>query len=63
MMYDYFQNLEDEIGYAIGVVSSLFYVGSRTGQMFKNVSTQINLDMKSNNFLTRFDINWDMLVV
>ena len=41
-IYDHLlQNLEDELGYAVGIVSSIFYVGSRSGQMYKNVSTCI----------------------
>lgn len=35
-----FNNLEDEVGYGVGVISSLFYVGSRTGQMYKNYKRQ-----------------------
>lgn len=35
-----FNNLEDELGYAVGIVSSLFYVGSRSGQMYKNYKRQ-----------------------
>lgn len=31
-----FNNIEDEVGYAIGVVSSVFYTFSRLGQMWKN---------------------------
>lgn len=33
-----FQGFKDEIGYAIGIVSSIFYIGSRTAQLYKNVS-------------------------
>lgn len=32
------QGFKDEIGYAIGVVSSIFYIGSRSAQLYKNVS-------------------------
>ncbi|XP_052760538.1 lysosomal amino acid transporter 1 homolog isoform X2 [Mya arenaria] len=35
-----FHNLEDEVGYGIGVVSSVFYTVSRVGQMFKNYKRQ-----------------------
>ncbi|KAL4221181.1 PQ loop repeat-containing protein 2 [Mactra antiquata] len=31
-----FENLTDEVGYAIGIVSSIFYTFSRLGQMWKN---------------------------
>ncbi|KAK3104476.1 hypothetical protein FSP39_003011 [Pinctada imbricata] len=30
------QNFRDEVGYAIGVVSSIFYIGSRSSQLYKN---------------------------
>lgn len=35
-----FHNLEDELGYAIGVISSLFYIGSRLAQLYKNYIRQ-----------------------
>lgn len=35
-----FNNLEDELGYGVGIISSVFYVGSRTGQMYKNYKRQ-----------------------
>ncbi|XP_063410863.1 lysosomal amino acid transporter 1 homolog [Mytilus trossulus] len=31
-----FHGIEDEVGYAIGVISSLFYIGSRLAQLYKN---------------------------
>ncbi|XP_053379540.1 lysosomal amino acid transporter 1 homolog [Mercenaria mercenaria] len=31
-----FNNIEDEVGYGIGIVSSVFYTFSRLGQMWKN---------------------------
>ncbi|KAL3861754.1 hypothetical protein ACJMK2_007777 [Sinanodonta woodiana] len=31
-----FHDVRDEIGYAIGILSSVFYVGSRLAQMYKN---------------------------
>jgi hypothetical protein len=39
----YFQNIEDEVGYGIGVVSSVFYTFSRLGQMWKNVSSTLKV--------------------
>lgn len=35
-----FHNIKDELGYAIGVVSSLFYIGSRVAQLVKNYKRQ-----------------------
>ncbi|XP_033763916.1 lysosomal amino acid transporter 1 homolog [Pecten maximus] len=32
----FFKNIRDESGYAIGIVSSIFYVGSRLSQIYKN---------------------------
>lgn len=32
----FFKNIRDESGYAIGIVSSIFYVGSRLSQLYKN---------------------------
>ncbi|KAK3598298.1 hypothetical protein CHS0354_010274 [Potamilus streckersoni] len=34
--HEVFHNVRDEIGYAIGILSSVFYVGSRLSQMYKN---------------------------
>ncbi|XP_062567032.1 lysosomal amino acid transporter 1 homolog isoform X2 [Saccostrea cucullata] len=35
-----FHGFIDEIGYAIGVVSSIFYIGSRSAQLYKNYKRQ-----------------------
>lgn len=35
-----FHGFKDEIGYAIGIVSSIFYIGSRTAQLYKNFKRQ-----------------------
>lgn len=32
----FFKGIKDESGYAIGIVSSLFYIGSRLSQLYKN---------------------------
>ncbi|XP_021367403.1 lysosomal amino acid transporter 1 homolog [Mizuhopecten yessoensis] len=32
----FFKNIRDESGYAIGIVSSIFYIGSRLSQLYKN---------------------------
>ena len=33
----FFQDTTDLVGYGIGIVSSIFYLGSRTAQIIKNV--------------------------
>ncbi|KAJ8320895.1 hypothetical protein KUTeg_002482 [Tegillarca granosa] len=31
-----FHNIKDEVGYGVGIISSLFYIGSRSAQIYKN---------------------------
>nr|XP_022336767.1 lysosomal amino acid transporter 1 homolog isoform X2 [Crassostrea virginica] len=35
-----FHGFTDELGYAIGIVSSIFYIGSRSAQLYKNYKRQ-----------------------
>ncbi|KAL5014902.1 hypothetical protein ScPMuIL_009172 [Solemya velum] len=46
-----FYNAEDEVGYAIGILSSIFYLGSRSAQLWKNYKRQSTVGLSSLMFI------------